>query len=91
MLFQINILSYITSLTDFSNYLIVSVHDRFHRIPINAAEGRDTILPIRLSSDEVVKALDFDPVDKMIYWIDAATKTIKRAPEFGTKVDCQVV
>ncbi|XP_071830844.1 low-density lipoprotein receptor-related protein 6-like isoform X3 [Apostichopus japonicus] len=71
--------------SEFSNYLIVSANNFFHRIPIDSAEGQDTVLPIRLPSQEVVKALDFDPVDHMIYWIDANTKTIKRAPEFGTK------
>jgi low density lipoprotein receptor-related protein 5/6 len=44
----------------------------------------DIVLPIHGLRN--VKAIDYDPVERYMYWIDGRTKTIKRALDNGSDV-----
>ncbi|KAJ8023749.1 Low-density lipoprotein receptor-related protein 6 [Holothuria leucospilota] len=71
--------------SDFSNYLLVAVNNVFHRIPVDSTEGSDTVLPLILPPEENIKALDFDFVHNVIYWIDSTSRSIKRGDEFSSQ------
>ena len=49
-----------------------------------AAQSPDVVLPIQGLRN--VKAIDYDPVERHIYWVDGRSKTIRRARDNGTKV-----
>lgn len=38
-----------------------------------------------------VKAIDYDPLDKLIYWVDGRQNIIKRAKDDGTQVSVHLV
>lgn len=47
-------------------------------------QSPDIILPIHGLRN--VKAIDYDPLDKLIYWVDGRQNIIKRAKDDGTQV-----
>ena len=47
-------------------------------------ESPDIELPIH--DIRAVKAIDFDPVNKQLYWIDSRAKAVKRVNETGIEV-----
>jgi hypothetical protein len=49
-----------------------------------ADDSLDMVLPIHGLRN--IKALDYDPVDLYVYWIDGRQKSIKRAHDNGTQV-----
>lgn len=51
---------------------------------IDEQQSPDIILPIH--SLRNVRALDYDPLDKHLYWIDAKQNLIRRAQEDGNQV-----
>lgn len=51
---------------------------------IDEQQSPDIILPIH--SLRNVRALDYDPQDKQLYWIDSKQNVIRRAQEDGNQV-----
>lgn len=49
-------------------------------------QSPDIILPIH--SLRNVRAIDYDPLDKHLYWIDTKQNVIRRAQEDGNQVHC---
>lgn len=47
-------------------------------------QSPDIILPMHGLRN--VKAIDYDPLDKLIYWVDGRQNIIKRAKDDGTQV-----
>lgn len=47
-------------------------------------QSPDIILPIH--SLRNVRAIDYDPLDKQLYWIDSKQNVIRRAQEDGNQV-----
>ena len=69
------------------NFLLFSQNRRISRIQIDAPNNDttpDIVLPIQVGRS--VRALAFDPVDRIIYWIDGRNKAIKMVAENDTKV-----
>lgn len=46
-------------------------------------QSPDIILPMHGLRN--VKAIDYDPLDKLIYWVDGRQNIIKRAKDDGTQ------
>lgn len=51
---------------------------------IDEQQSPDIILPIH--SLRNVRAIDYDPLDKHLYWIDSKQNVIRRAQEDGNQV-----
>ena len=51
---------------------------------IDEQQSPDIILPIH--SLKNVRAIDYDPLDKHLYWIDSKQNVIRRAQEDGNQV-----
>lgn len=51
---------------------------------IDEQQSPDIILPIH--SLRNVRAIDYDPLDKHLYWIDSKQNAIRRAQEDGNQV-----
>ena len=69
------------------NFLLFSQNRRISRILMGEGANNtapDIVLPIQVVRS--VRALAFDPVDRVIYWIDGRNKAVKRVAENGTKV-----
>ena len=52
---------------------------------VGSGDSPEMVLPIRDLKN--VKALEFDQLDNMIYWIDGKSRTIRRASDDGSKVN----
>lgn len=61
------------------NYLLFSQRNVIYRLTTNLNECPDMPLPI--PGLKAVRAIDYDPVTKNIYWIDGKSSTIRRAQE----------
>lgn len=51
---------------------------------IDEQQSPDIILPIH--SLRNVRAIDYDPLDKQLYWIDSRQNMIRKAQEDGSQV-----
>lgn len=51
---------------------------------IDEQQSPDIILPIH--SLRNVRAIDYDPLDKQLYWVDSKQNVIRRAQEDGNQV-----
>lgn len=51
---------------------------------IDEQQSPDIILPIH--SLRNVRAIDYDPLEKQLYWIDSKQSVIRRAQEDGNQV-----
>lgn len=51
---------------------------------VDEQQSPDIILPIHGLRN--VKAISYDPLDKLIYWVDGRQNVIKRAKDDGTQV-----
>ena len=47
-------------------------------------ESPDIMLPIHTVRN--IKAIEYDPVDKQLYWIDNKAKTVRRVNDTGIQV-----
>jgi len=66
-------------------FLLFSQRSSITRMIINSAEDApDMKLPIH--SLKSVRALDFDPVDSVTYWIENQSKRIRRARDTAVRV-----
>jgi len=50
------------------------------------ADSVDMLLPIPPKTMHGIQALDFNPVDNYIYWIDGRTKSIRKIHSNGSDV-----
>uniref|UniRef100_A0A4W3IHV1 Low-density lipoprotein receptor-related protein n=1 Tax=Callorhinchus milii TaxID=7868 RepID=A0A4W3IHV1_CALMI len=67
-----------------TSFLLFSQKNAINRMVIDEQQSPDIILPIH--SLRNVRAIDYDPVHKHLYWIDSRQNVIRRAQEDGTEV-----
>ena len=76
-------------LTGPKSFLIFARKEALHRVSLDTPDRTDVVLPV--SDLESLVDVDFDPVDKFIYWSEKAV--IKRSRVDGTGmyvVFCQI-
>ncbi|XP_070709677.1 low-density lipoprotein receptor-related protein 6 isoform X2 [Pempheris klunzingeri] len=66
-----------------TSFLLFSQKTAINRMVIDEQQSPDIILPIH--SLRNVRALDYDPLDKQLYWIDSKQNVIRRAQEDGNQ------
>uniref|UniRef100_A0A4W3II11 Low-density lipoprotein receptor-related protein n=1 Tax=Callorhinchus milii TaxID=7868 RepID=A0A4W3II11_CALMI len=66
-----------------TSFLLFSQKNAINRMVIDEQQSPDIILPIH--SLRNVRAIDYDPVHKHLYWIDSRQNVIRRAQEDGTE------
>lgn len=67
-----------------TNFLLFSQKTAINRMLVDEQQSPDIILPIHGLRN--VKAISYDPLDKLIYWVDGRQNVIKRAKDDGTQV-----
>ena len=67
-------------LTGPKSFLIFARKEALHRVSLDTPDHTDVVLPV--SDLESLVDVDFDPVDKFIYWSEKAV--IKRSKMDGT-------
>lgn len=65
-------------------FLLFSQKNAINRMVIDEQQSPDIILPIH--SLRNVRAIDYDPLDKQLYWIDSWQNIIRKAHQDGTQV-----
>uniref|UniRef100_A0AAY4EED2 EGF-like domain-containing protein n=1 Tax=Denticeps clupeoides TaxID=299321 RepID=A0AAY4EED2_9TELE len=65
------------------SFLLFSQKTAINRMVIDEQQSPDIILPIH--SLKNVRAIDYDPLDKHLYWIDSKQNVIRRAQEDGNQ------
>ncbi|XP_061438480.1 low-density lipoprotein receptor-related protein 6 isoform X3 [Rhineura floridana] len=66
-----------------TSFLLFSQKNAINRMVIDEQQSPDIILPIH--SLRNVRAIDYDPVDKQLYWIDSRQNIIRRSQEDGSQ------
>ena len=69
------------------SFLLFSQKNEISRLVIEQTDpsgSPDVVLSIKNLRN--IKAIDFDPVNRFIYWIGGRSRTIKRAKDDGTAV-----
>lgn len=66
-----------------TSFLLFSQKNAINRMVIDEQQSPDIILPIH--SLKNVRAIDYDPVNKHLYWIDSRQNVIRRAQEDGSQ------
>uniref|UniRef100_A0A7M4EUW1 LDL receptor related protein 5 n=1 Tax=Crocodylus porosus TaxID=8502 RepID=A0A7M4EUW1_CROPO len=66
-----------------SSFLLFSQKSAISRMIPDDQQSPDIILPMHGLRN--VKAIDYDPLDKLIYWVDGRQNIIKRAKDDGTQ------
>lgn len=67
-----------------TSFLLFSQKTAINRMVIDEQQSPDIILPIH--SLRNVRAIDYDPLDKQLYWVDSKQNVIRRAQEDGNQV-----
>lgn len=67
-----------------TSFLLFSQKTAINRMVIDEQQSPDIILPIH--SLRNVRAIDYDPLEKQLYWIDSKQNVIRRAQEDGNQV-----
>ena len=67
-----------------TSFLLFSQKSAINRMVMDEHQSPDIILPIH--SLRNVRAIDYDPLDKQLYWIDSKQNAIRRAQENGNMV-----
>lgn len=70
-----------------TSFLLFSQKTAINRMLVDEQQSPDIILPIHGLRN--VKAISYDPVEKLIYWVDGRQNAIKRAKDDGTQVRTQ--
>lgn len=70
-----------------TSFLLFSQKTAINRMVIDEQQSPDIILPIH--SLRNVRAIDYDPLDKQLYWVDSKQNVIRRAQEDGNQVSCR--
>ncbi|XP_050531547.1 low-density lipoprotein receptor-related protein 6 isoform X2 [Daktulosphaira vitifoliae] len=65
-----------------NSFLIVAQRTTFYRVVMDIEDSSDSSLPV--IGLKHVKAVEYDPLSHMIYWIDEKTQAIKRCHENGS-------
>uniref|UniRef100_A0A2S2P0K4 Low-density lipoprotein receptor-related protein 6 n=2 Tax=Schizaphis graminum TaxID=13262 RepID=A0A2S2P0K4_SCHGA len=65
-----------------NSFLIVAQKTTFYRVVMDIDDSSDSSLPV--IGLKHVKAVEYDPISHMIYWIDGRTQMIKRCHENGS-------
>uniref|UniRef100_A0A8C6V0X7 Low density lipoprotein receptor-related protein 6 n=1 Tax=Neogobius melanostomus TaxID=47308 RepID=A0A8C6V0X7_9GOBI len=66
-----------------TSFLLFSQKTAINRMVIDEQQSPDIILPIH--SLRNVRAIDYDPLDKQLYWIDSKQNVVRRAQEDGNQ------
>ncbi|XP_068117072.1 low-density lipoprotein receptor-related protein 5 [Hyperolius riggenbachi] len=66
-----------------TSFLLFSQKTSINRMLVDEQQSPDIILPIHGLRN--VKAITYDPMDKLIYWVDGRQNIIKRAKDDGTE------
>uniref|UniRef100_A0A672FRK9 Low density lipoprotein receptor-related protein 6 n=1 Tax=Salarias fasciatus TaxID=181472 RepID=A0A672FRK9_SALFA len=66
-----------------TSFLLFSQKTAINRMVMDEQQSPDIILPIH--SLRNVRAIDYDPLDKQLYWIDSKQSVIRRAQEDGNQ------
>lgn len=66
-----------------ASFLLFSQKSAISRMIPDDQRSPDIILPMHGLRN--VKAIDYDPLDKLIYWVDGRQNIIKRAKDDGTQ------
>ncbi|XP_005988070.1 low-density lipoprotein receptor-related protein 5 isoform X2 [Latimeria chalumnae] len=66
-----------------TSFLLFSQKTAISRMVLDEQQSPDIILPIHGLRN--IKAIDYDPLDKLIYWVDGRQNTVKRAKDDGTQ------
>uniref|UniRef100_A0A8C4XW01 LDL receptor related protein 6 n=1 Tax=Gopherus evgoodei TaxID=1825980 RepID=A0A8C4XW01_9SAUR len=70
-----------------TTFLLFSQKNAINRMVIDEQQSPDIILPIH--SLRNVRAIDYDPLDKQLYWIDSRQNIIRKAQEDGSQSGSQ--
>ncbi|KAF7229497.1 low-density lipoprotein receptor-related protein 6 [Nothobranchius furzeri] len=66
-----------------TSFLLFSQKNSINRMVIDEQQSPDIILPIHNLKN--VRAIDYDPLDKQLYWIDSKQNVIRRTQEDGNQ------
>ncbi|GAB6033222.1 Low-density lipoprotein receptor- protein 6 [Chamberlinius hualienensis] len=66
------------------SFMLLSLKNQIVRVVFGSSDVPDFILPINVMKH--VKNIDYDFIDRQIYWIDERTGSIKRAYENGSQM-----
>lgn len=67
-----------------TSFLLFSQKTAINRMVMDEQQSPDIILPIHNLRN--VRAIDYDPLDKQLYWIDSKQNVVRRAQEDGNQV-----
>lgn len=65
--------------------MLMSTRNQISRLVLDGRDAPDVILPIQHLKH--VRSIDYDFVEKFIYWVDGRTNTIRRGYENGSNVN----
>ncbi|XP_016332353.1 low-density lipoprotein receptor-related protein 6-like [Sinocyclocheilus anshuiensis] len=68
-----------------TSFLLFSQKTAINRMVIDELQSPDIMLPI--NSLRNVRAIDYDPLDRQLYWIDSKQNAIRRAQEDGNQIN----
>uniref|UniRef100_A0A673HQ60 Low-density lipoprotein receptor-related protein 6-like n=1 Tax=Sinocyclocheilus rhinocerous TaxID=307959 RepID=A0A673HQ60_9TELE len=71
-----------------TSFLLFSQKTAINRMVIDELQSPDIMLPIH--SLRNVRAIDYDPLDRQLYWIDSKQNAIRRAQEDGNQSETVV-
>uniref|UniRef100_A0A671SXH6 Low-density lipoprotein receptor-related protein 6-like n=1 Tax=Sinocyclocheilus anshuiensis TaxID=1608454 RepID=A0A671SXH6_9TELE len=71
-----------------TSFLLFSQKTAINRMVIDELQSPDIMLPI--NSLRNVRAIDYDPLDRQLYWIDSKQNAIRRAQEDGNQSETVV-
>ncbi|XP_061523276.1 low-density lipoprotein receptor-related protein 6 isoform X2 [Phycodurus eques] len=66
-----------------TSFLLFSQKTAINRMVMDEQQSPDIILPIHNLKN--VRAIDYDPLDKQLYWIDSKQNVVRRAQEDGNQ------
>ncbi|XP_051910993.1 low-density lipoprotein receptor-related protein 6 [Hippocampus zosterae] len=66
-----------------TSFLLFSQKTAINRMVMDEQQSPDIILPIHNLRN--VRAIDYDPLDKQLYWIDSKQNVVRRAQEDGNQ------
>ncbi|KFM78305.1 Low-density lipoprotein receptor-related protein 6, partial [Stegodyphus mimosarum] len=69
-------------------FMLFSQRNSINRFLVDTLDSPDITLPIHGIKN--IKAIDYDPVESFVYWIDGRTKTVRKSHINGTKVSVVV-
>jgi len=67
-------------------FLLYSQRTNISRMILDPGPGSMPDMQLPIANVKGVRAIDYDPVDNFVYWIDGRAKNIRRAPENSSNV-----